>query len=45
MKKLSIILPCYNEEETLPDTLPKLQTILNQLKGQKKYRLIVFFYA
>lgn len=36
MKKLSIILPCYNEEETLPDTLPKLQTILNQLKGQKK---------
>lgn len=36
MKKLSIILPCYNEEETLPDTLPKLQTILNQLKGPKK---------
>ncbi|MCF6165378.1 Glycosyltransferase [Furfurilactobacillus rossiae] len=36
MKKLSIILPCYNEEETLPSTLPKLLLILKQLEKEKK---------
>ncbi|GKT04279.1 glycosyltransferase family 2 protein [Furfurilactobacillus entadae] len=36
MPTLTIVLPCYNEEETLPDTLPKLQKILNDLKDQQK---------
>ncbi|MCF6165371.1 Glycosyltransferase [Furfurilactobacillus rossiae] len=35
-KKLTIVLPCYNEEETLPDTLPKLLDILANLKQENK---------
>lgn len=36
MKKLVIILPCYNEEEILPQTVKKMKTLLGRMiKGGK----------
>ncbi|MBP5606820.1 MAG: glycosyltransferase family 2 protein [Lachnospiraceae bacterium] len=29
---LSIVVPCYNEEEVLPDSIPKLRSVLDELK-------------
>lgn len=39
MKKLpilSIIVPCYNEEEVLPETIKRLSLVLNELKEKNK---------
>jgi glucosyltransferase len=32
MKKISIIIPCYNEEEALPIYYDAMKTIMNDLK-------------
>lgn len=36
MKKLAIILPCYNEEEILPHTIKKMRALLSDLIKRKK---------
>ena len=33
---LTIVVPCYNEEEVLPETVKELGKILNDLIGQQK---------
>lgn len=35
MPRLSIIVPCYNEEEVLPDCAPRLVMVLQQLKDEQ----------
>lgn len=34
--KLAIVVPCYNEQEVLPQSLPVLQKILQQLQSQQQ---------
>ena len=36
MKKLAVILPCYNEEEVLPQTIKTMTKLLNNLIKDKK---------
>ncbi|MCQ2740858.1 MAG: glycosyltransferase family 2 protein, partial [Alphaproteobacteria bacterium] len=36
MKKLAVILPCYNEEEILPTTIKKMTTLLDEMIKEKK---------
>ena len=36
MKTLAIVVPCYNEEEVLPETVKELGKILNDLIEQQK---------
>lgn len=36
MKRLAIVVPCYNEEEVLEDTIKKLSEVLNDLIIKKK---------
>ena len=36
MNKLIIVVPCYNEEEVLPTTVPALLTVLQNLITKKK---------
>lgn len=36
MDRLAIVVPCYNEEEMLPISIPKLQELLNSLKDKGK---------
>lgn len=43
---LAIVVPCYNEEEVLPDSIAKLRGVLNELKAsgsinEKSYLLLV----
>ena len=35
-KKLAIVVPCYNEEEVLPNTEKKLTELLKELIRRKK---------
>ena len=35
MKKLLIVVPCYNEEEVLPDTITKLENLLDLMINEK----------
>ena len=42
--KLSIIIPCYNEEETLPVTLEKLKTLSNELSSRDDCESIEFLF-
>ena len=35
-KKLAIVVPCYNEEEVLPNTEKKLTELLKELIKRKK---------
>ena len=34
--KLAIVVPCYNEQEVLPDTVKKLTVLMNELTGAVK---------
>ena len=34
--KLAIVVPCYNEQEVLPQSLPVLQKVLQQLQSQQQ---------
>lgn len=34
--KLAIVVPCYNEQEVLPQSLPALQKVLRQLQSQQQ---------
>ena len=34
--RLAIVVPCYNEEEVLPISIPELLKVLDELTGQKK---------
>ena len=34
--KLSLVIPCYNEQEALPETARRLQLLLNDLIGRQK---------
>ncbi len=34
MLKLTIVIPCYNEEAVLPDTLPKMETLVTRLRRE-----------
>ena len=34
--RLAIVVPCYNEEEVLPISIPELLRVLDELTGQKK---------
>ena len=34
--KLAIVVPCYNEQEVLPDTVKKLTVLMNELTGTVK---------
>ena len=34
--KLAIVVPCYNEQEVLPQSLPVLKKVLQQLQSQQK---------
>ena len=34
-KKLLIVIPCYNEEEALPSTLKRMETLMNKMLGEK----------
>lgn len=34
--KLAIVVPCYNEQEVLPQSLPALQKVLQQLQSQQQ---------
>ncbi len=36
MKKLVVILPCYNEEDVLPQTIKKMESLLKELIKNKK---------
>ena len=40
--KLSIIIPCYNEEEVLPLTLEKLKTLSNEWSSRDDCKSIEF---
>ena len=40
--KLSIIIPCYNEEEVLPLTLEKLKTLSNEWSSRDDCESIEF---
>ena len=45
LPRLAIIIPCYNEQEVLPDTLDKLLTLLNSLCEKRKIALDSFLYC
>ena len=34
--RLAIVVPCYNEEEVLPISIPELLKVLEDLAGEKK---------
>ena len=34
--RLAIVVPCYNEEEVLPISIPELLKVLEDLVGEKK---------
>lgn len=40
MKKISIIVPCYNEEEALPIYYKEMQSIVEKLKDRAKFEFI-----
>ena len=42
--KLSIIIPCYNEEEVLPITLEKLKTLSNEWSSRDDCESIEFLF-
>ena len=33
-KKLLIVIPCYNEEEALPSTLKRMESLMNKMLGE-----------
>ena len=43
--KLSIIIPCYNEEEVLPLTLEKLKTLSNEWSSRDECKSIEFLFV
>ena len=43
--KLSIIIPCYNEEEVLPLTLEKLKTLSNEWSSREDCESIEFLFV
>ena len=43
--KLSIIIPCYNEEEVLPFTLEKLKTLSNEWSSRDDCESIEFIFV
>ena len=43
--KLSIIIPCYNEEEVLPLTLEKLKTLSNEWSSRDDCKSIEFLFV
>ena len=40
---LTIVVPCYNEEDVLPETSARLDLLLAELVESRKSRLIVAF--
>ena len=34
MKKVTLLIPCYNEEEVLPWAMGKLQTMIGKMKAE-----------
>ncbi len=36
LARLNLVVPCYNEEAVLPDTLPRLVTLLDQMVDDRK---------
>lgn len=43
--RLAVIIPCYNEQSVLPDSLNKLLTLLNELISKKQIRADSFLYC
>ena len=43
MKKISFIIPCYNEEESLPILYQRLNNVANQLNNYKGIIKLTFF--
>ena len=43
--KLSIIIPCYNEEEVLPLTLEKLKTLSNEWSSRDDFKSFEFLFV
>ena len=43
--KLSIIIPCYNEEDVLPLTLEKLKTLSNEWSSRDDFKSIEFLFV
>ena len=43
--KLSIIIPCYNEEEELPLTLEKLKTLSNEWSSRDDCESLEFLFV
>ncbi len=43
--RLAIVIPCYNEESVLPDSLPKLLALLNELISVGKIRADSFLFC
>lgn len=41
--RLSIVVPCYNEEPVLQETTVRLSAVLDSLVEKRKYRLTVLF--
>ena len=43
--KLSIIIPCYNEEDVLPLTLEKLKTLSNEWSSRDDFKSFEFLFV
>lgn len=43
MKKISILIPCYNEERSLPILYPELNKVMNNIEKREKYECEVLF--
>ena len=43
--KLAIIVPCYNEEQVLGETIKRLSETLENLIDKKRLKAIVLFYT
>lgn len=40
--RIDVVIPCYNEEETIPHTIPRLSSFLNQLSLEEDIHLSSF---
>jgi glycosyltransferase involved in cell wall biosynthesis len=41
MKKISIVMSCYNEEENLPELYRQLMEVIDELKGKYSYEIVI----